>query len=470
MCWSPFYIIFVIVSGQYKDSKVWIDPVTSANRIRKNLNELSAGEIESLRNAFKQLAKNGKYEEIAAFHGLPAQCPNEDGTKVYTCCLHGMPTFPHWHRLYVALVEDELLARGSGVAVPYWDWIEPFEALPKFISEASYYNSRTLHIEENPFFKGTISFENAITDRDPQPELFNNNYLHDHALFAFEQTDFCEFEVHYEVLHNTIHSWLGGRDPHSMSSLDYAAYDPVFFLHHSNLDRLWAIWQELQRYRKLSFNDANCALPLMNQPMRPFSNSTANQDRLTFSHSRPNDVFDYQNVLHYKYDTLSFTGLSIRQLDRILQQRTHEDRVFAGFLLHGIKASADVRIYICVPTGVDEENCGNNAGIFSVLGGESEMPWRFDRLFRYEITNTLKKLGLNQNSHFRIITEITAVNGSRIMQKIFPEPTVIFVPKEGKIVFLIDYSNKYFGWSESSYLSYLSIIYLFLTIILYTVK
>nr|4YD9_A Chain A, hemocyanin [Todarodes pacificus]4YD9_D Chain D, hemocyanin [Todarodes pacificus]4YD9_G Chain G, hemocyanin [Todarodes pacificus]4YD9_J Chain J, hemocyanin [Todarodes pacificus]4YD9_M Chain M, hemocyanin [Todarodes pacificus]4YD9_P Chain P, hemocyanin [Todarodes pacificus]4YD9_S Chain S, hemocyanin [Todarodes pacificus]4YD9_V Chain V, hemocyanin [Todarodes pacificus]4YD9_Y Chain Y, hemocyanin [Todarodes pacificus]4YD9_b Chain b, hemocyanin [Todarodes pacificus] len=416
--------------GNFGEGRRWISPITSASRIRKNLLDFEDGEMESLRNAFKQMADEGRYEEIASFHGVPAQCPSEDGTMVHTCCLHGMPVFPHWHRLYVSLVEDELLARGSGVAVPYWDWVEPFDELPRLINEATFYNSRTLQIEPNPFFKGKISFENAETDRDTQPELFGNRYLYDHTLFVFEQTDFCEFEVHYEVLHNTIHSWLGGRDVHSMSSLDYAAYDPVFFLHHSNVDRLWAIWQELQRYRKLSYNEANCALPLMNQPMRPFSNSTANNDRLTFTNSRPNDVFDYQNVLHYKYDTLNFAGLSIPQLERILQKNQGRDRIFAGFLLHGIKASADVRIYICVPTGIGEENCGNYAGIFSVLGGETEMPWQFDRLFRYEITDELKKLGLNQNSHFRVEMELTAVNGSKITQKIFPNPTIIFVPSD----------------------------------------
>ncbi|XP_014789836.1 hemocyanin G-type, units Oda to Odg, partial [Octopus bimaculoides] len=425
-------VIFEPGLGHYGEDRAWIEPVTSANRIRKNLENLDVGEIESLRNAFKQIKMDGTYGRIAAFHGLPAKCPNEDGSKVYTCCLHGMPNFLHWHRLYTVSVENELLARGSSVAVPYWDWLKSFEELPKLISEATFYNSRTLHIESNPFFKGKISFENTETDRDPQPDLFGNNYFYDHALFAFEQTDFCEFSTHLEVLHNSLHSWLGGRDPHSMSSLDYAAYDPAFFLHHSNIDRLWAIWQELQRYRKLPYNSANCALGLLNQPMRPFSNKTANSNLLTFTHSRANDVFDYQNVFHYKYDSLTFNGLTVIQLENLLQHnRNQQDRVFVGFLLHGVKASADVRIYICAPTGQNQENCANYAGVFSILGGESEMPWRFTNLFRYEITDSLVKLGLNHNSHFHIKTEVRAVNGSKVEQKIFPEPTIIFVPKHG---------------------------------------
>ncbi|XP_014790188.2 hemocyanin G-type, units Oda to Odg, partial [Octopus bimaculoides] len=276
-----------------------------------------------------------------------------------------------------------------------------------------------------------ISFLNSETKRDPQPKLFGNKYLYEHTLFVLEQTDFCEFEVHFEVLHNTIHSWLGGRDPHSMSSLDFTAYDPIFFLHHSNVDRIWAIWQELQRYRKLPYNEANCALPLLNVPMRPFSNTTANHDRMTLTHSTPNDVFDYQNVLHYKYDTLTFFDLTITQLEHLIEERKAHDRIFAGFLLHGVKASADVHIYICVPTSKYEENCAHEAGVFSVLGGESEMPWQFDRVFRYEITDQLKLLGLNQNSHFRVKTEVTAVNGSSIHAKIFPHPTIIYVPKQG---------------------------------------
>lgn len=411
--------------------------MTSASRIRKNLNDLSGGEIESLRNTFKQMTKDGRYQEIAAFHGLPAQCPSEDGTTVHTCCLHGMPTFPHWHRLYVALVEDELLSRGAGVAVPYWNWIDPFDKLPDFFNDATYYNSRTLHIESNPFFHGSVDFANTLTDRDAQDVIYHNREFYDKALLVLEQTDFCEFEVQLEVLHNRIHSMLGGREIYSMSSLDYAAYDPVFFLHHSNVDRLWAIWQELQRYRKLSYNEANCALPLLNEPMRPFSNKTANQDRLTFTNSRPNDVFDYQNVLHYKYDTLEFEGLSIPELEALLNKRKANDRVFAGFLLHGIKTSADISIYICVPTGVNEENCANYVGTFSALGGESEMPWNFDRLFRYEITNELKLLGLNHNSHFRISIEVMTMNRSMANPKIFPNPTIIFVPGAGKTSFFL---------------------------------
>jgi tyrosinase len=47
-----------------------------------------------------------------------------------------------------------------------------------------------------------------------------------------------------EDIHNSIHVAVGGDGGH-MSELDYAAFDPAFWLHHTNVDRLFAIWQAL---------------------------------------------------------------------------------------------------------------------------------------------------------------------------------------------------------------------------------
>ncbi|KIJ62547.1 hypothetical protein HYDPIDRAFT_114189 [Hydnomerulius pinastri MD-312] len=44
-----------------------------------------------------------------------------------------------------------------------------------------------------------------------------------------------------EAVHNTIHYTSGGNG--HMSNPDYAAFDPFFFFHHSNCDRLLALWE-----------------------------------------------------------------------------------------------------------------------------------------------------------------------------------------------------------------------------------
>ncbi|ETS78584.1 hypothetical protein PFICI_10646 [Pestalotiopsis fici W106-1] len=46
-----------------------------------------------------------------------------------------------------------------------------------------------------------------------------------------------------EDIHNAIHNYVGGGG--QMASPPVAAFDPIFWLHHTNVDRLFAIWQAL---------------------------------------------------------------------------------------------------------------------------------------------------------------------------------------------------------------------------------
>lgn len=79
-------------------------------------------------------------------------------------------------------------------------------------------------------------------------------------------------------LHNPVHGWVGGvlaGDPRApirsgtMTVNSASPNDPVFFLHHANVDRLWAEWQEIHgvdTYQPVSgykFNNAD-------DVMRPF--------------------------------------------------------------------------------------------------------------------------------------------------------------------------------------------------------
>ena len=46
-----------------------------------------------------------------------------------------------------------------------------------------------------------------------------------------------------EDIHNEIHDKTGGGG--HMSALEVSSFDPLFWLHHCNVDRLWAVWQDL---------------------------------------------------------------------------------------------------------------------------------------------------------------------------------------------------------------------------------
>ena len=250
--------------------------------------------------------------------------------------------------------------------------------------------------------------------------------LYDGLLFAFEQHDFCDFEVQFEVTHNAIHAWTGGSEPYSMSSLHYTSFDPMFWFHHSEVDRLWAVWQALQIHRGMPYK-CHCASSEVYRPMKPFAfDPPLNNNNLTKFHSVPTQIYDYQSELAYGYDTLFFGGMSVRELQEHIEANKLKDRVFAGFLFMGIKTSANVDFYVVAG--------GNEflAGTIAVLGGSKEMPWRFDRVYKHEITSALAALGVDKFGEYTLRVDIKDVNGTALPATILPPPSVIFTPGKGK--------------------------------------
>lgn len=104
-------------------------------------------------------------------------------------------------------------------------------------------------------------------------------------------------------VHNLVHVWVGGHlgtTPEGVKLgtmfLPTSPNDPVFFLHHSNIDRLWAQWQET--YGIDSYEPETCAQDLLKLGCR--GNTEA--DRMDPFEATPFDVADI-DVLGYRYDT-----------------------------------------------------------------------------------------------------------------------------------------------------------------------
>jgi len=56
---------------------------------------------------------------------------------------------------------------------------------------------------------------------------------------AMTNGTFNTFASALEGIHNSGHVWVGG----SMGSVPFAPCDPVFWMHHCEIDRIWAEWQ-----------------------------------------------------------------------------------------------------------------------------------------------------------------------------------------------------------------------------------
>ena len=108
--------------------------------VRHEVTSMSLEQLTNFRNALYQLQNdhgpNG-YEAIASFHGAPGLCPEDGGKDRIACCRHGMPAFPHWHRLLTVQFERALRDKGAVVGVPYWDWTRPVKDLPTAFTDPS---------------------------------------------------------------------------------------------------------------------------------------------------------------------------------------------------------------------------------------------------------------------------------------------------------------------------------------------
>ena len=136
-------------------------------------------------------------------------------------CPHSVAYFLAWHRGLLYRFEAQLrkVAGNSSLMIPYWD----------------YYTSPTLPVE----FTDTTSplYVPNRTGTDVTNALSLNPFADTVTNFQRGLTN--AFETTLESLpHNPVHNLIGG----SMSSVTVSPRDPLFWVHHGNIDRLWAAW------------------------------------------------------------------------------------------------------------------------------------------------------------------------------------------------------------------------------------
>jgi tyrosinase len=183
-------------------------------------------------------------------------------------CQHGSWYFLPWHRGYLIAFEaairdaiSQLPGAPTDWALPYWNYFDPNQnALPPAFASANWPDGTG----DNPLYVpqryGPDNDSNVYVPTD-QVDL---NALNDPEFvgpgsggsqgFGGVDTGFSHAgDVHGGVEtmpHDQVHSLVGGSDPTSnlpglMSDPDTAGLDPIFWLHHSNIDRLWEVWRQM---------------------------------------------------------------------------------------------------------------------------------------------------------------------------------------------------------------------------------
>jgi len=214
---------------------------SGALRVRKDFYELSDEEINTLRKAYAglyaisdaSLDDERGYQWIAGVHGFPV--------PVY--CTHGPIEFPAWHRAYIYEFELRLQAIEPAVMLPYWDWTSDraiAEGIPDAIAAPSYVDPDSGDTLPNPLASAFSQVTGGPTARNPDgsDELAN---LKTQIAFAQGRETYPDYSPALENPHGGLHVWVGG----DMGSVPVASYDPIFWMHHCNVDRLWWEWQEV---------------------------------------------------------------------------------------------------------------------------------------------------------------------------------------------------------------------------------
>lgn len=158
--------------------------------------------------------------------------------------LHDGPWFHHttwrffpWHRLQLAAFEAIVrhLTNTPSFALPYWDPRED-QILP-----AVFFNQTSPLWMPNRRATPQTNFKQQL-DQQLARGWLQMSYLSD-AFPRFHGGPMDGALVPGTLdrnMHGAIHGMIGGM----MSSPPTATLDPLFWLHHANIDRIWATWQQ----------------------------------------------------------------------------------------------------------------------------------------------------------------------------------------------------------------------------------
>ncbi|MEV4876846.1 tyrosinase MelC2 [Streptomyces cyaneofuscatus] len=273
--------------------------------VRKNQASLTTPEKRSFVDALLELKRTGRYDTFVTTHNAFIMSDTDNGERVG----HRSPSFLPWHRRFLIQFEQALQAIDPAVALPYWDWTADRTAsaslwAPDFLGGTG--RSRDGQVTEGPFavsggrwpvtvtVDGRGFLRRALGSGVPQlPTRAEVDSVL--AMPTYDTAPWNSasdgFRNHLEGwrgvnLHNRVHVWVGGQ-----MTTGASPNDPVFWLHHAFIDRLWAQWQA--RHPRSAYLPATGTRNVvsLNDVMRPWNDVT------------PAEMLDHTKF--YTFDTLA---------------------------------------------------------------------------------------------------------------------------------------------------------------------
>lgn len=213
-------------------------------RIRKNANNLTAAERDRFLDAIVRLNQAGAYVELQNMH-------LSDNSRE----IHGRSCFLPWHRSFLLDLERKLQEINPAITLPYWKFdisapnvfTRAFMGVPDSTGMVDFTASNPLINWKLQIFgvgsgqRIRRSFLNTSASANPA----NNRAIrvqNDESQTISLGDIFADFANPFGIEndpHGSAHVSFVGQ----VSNIGQAPADPLFFLLHCNVDRLWAKWQ-----------------------------------------------------------------------------------------------------------------------------------------------------------------------------------------------------------------------------------
>ena len=316
--------------------------------VRKNIYDLSDNEWSKFVDAMLRIKAKGIYDNFVREHqssmGLPTPLFGKNPDLDDRNAAHRGPAFLPWHRVYIRNLEKALQKEIPGVTLPYWDWT--MDAELEDSTKAKIWTSAYLggngsldddwEVKDGPFtasfwpiaddlngpvlkrhfgeFKridgdGMVLTQALSLPTSSEIEDLMTEKVYDHSPWNRYVPGFrnklegwkraAPGQITGSSNHNVVHLWVGGSWTAIEEGERVIRYgsmvpgtspnDPVFFLHHCFVDKIWADWQDHQE--KENPKDKPHYAPLTGGPsghalqdsMYPWGNNTTPESVLDIS-------------------------------------------------------------------------------------------------------------------------------------------------------------------------------------------
>jgi tyrosinase len=377
------------LGGDWADPILWYARGVKAMKARP-LSDPTSWRFFGAIHGFNQ----GLWQQVGELNENDAPPSDGDMKTYWAQCQHGSWYFLPWHRGYLIALEATIrdaIAQAGGPAttwaLPYWNYFKSGQdPLPPAFASPDWPDGTG----DNPLFEkqrfGPDNDGNVFIPMDQvdQNALGNTKFVGPGSggsqgfggiRTGFEHGGDTHGGVESQP-HDVVHSLVGGgtrQNPGLMSVPDIAGLDPIFWLHHANIDRLWEVWNR-SRPSHTDPTESRWTKGPATTGERAFAMPMPGGRSWTYTPADTTSV----DKLGYSYDDVSPPALPL-----VASRRQRLGMGMAPAEPPGRAAMAE-----------HVELMGASQGGFSLTGSQAKAAVQLDQAVKNKVTSSLQGMGM----------------------------------------------------------------------------